>query len=83
MPQPHNTPPEYAQHPELAIVSLLFMLSRRHATGCRTLAESIAAHFRFVANDPRHADILRNAAQRLGMEWQGVLDASDHDGSVH
>jgi hypothetical protein len=83
MPQPHNPPPEYDRHPELAIVSLLFMLSRQHATGCRVMAESIAAHFRFVANDPRYADILRNAAQRLGMEWQGLLDATDHDGSVH
>lgn len=78
-----NTPTEYASHPELAIVSLLFMLSRVHASGCRTTAESIAAHFRFVANDPRYADILRNAAQRLGMEWQGLLDAADRDGSVH
>lgn len=76
-------PSEYTRHPELALVSLLFMLSRQHATGCRTLAESITAHFRFVANDPRHADILRNAAQRLSEEWQGLLDAADHDGSVH
>ncbi|MBN8759267.1 MAG: hypothetical protein BGO61_12510 [Thiobacillus sp. 65-69] len=83
MSQPHTPPPEYDRHPELAIVSLLFMLSRQHATGCRAMAESIAAHFRFVANDPRYADILRNAAQRLGMEWQGLLDAADHDGNVH
>lgn len=77
------TPPEYAEHPELAIVSLLFMLSRQHATGCRTMAESITAHFRFVASDARYADVLRNAAQRLGMEWQGLLDSADHDGNVH
>lgn len=83
MPHPKNTLPDYANHPELAIVSLLFMLSRQHATGCRTLAESIAAHFRFVAGDPRMSDIMRNAAQRLGMEWQGLLEAADHDGSVH
>lgn len=76
-------PPEYASHPELAIVALLFMLSRQHATGCRTLAESIAAHFRFVANDPRMSDIMRNAAQRLDMEWQSLLETADHDGSVH
>lgn len=77
------TPPEYANHPEMAVVSLLFMLSRHHATGCRTMAESIAAHFRFLANDPRMSDILRKAAQRLGMEWQALLDAADHEGSVH
>lgn len=46
-------------------------------------SKSIAVHFRFVANDPRYADILRNAAERLGMEWQGLLDAADHDGRVH
>jgi hypothetical protein len=83
MPRSIPTPPEYAQHPELALVSLLYMLSRQHATGCRTMAESITAHFRFVAGDARYADVLRNAAQRLGMEWQGLLDAADHDGSVH
>jgi hypothetical protein len=83
MTQPAITPPEYANHPELAVVSLLFMLSRQHATGCRTLAASIAAHFRFIADDARYADILRNAAERLGMEWQGLLDAADYDGSVH
>ncbi|HQS99553.1 MAG: hypothetical protein B7Y26_04780 [Hydrogenophilales bacterium 16-64-46] len=83
MPRSIPTPPEYAQHPELALVSLLYMLSRQHATGCRTMAESITAHFRFVAGDTRYADVLRNAAERLGMEWQGLLDATDHDGSVH
>jgi hypothetical protein len=83
MPRSIPTPPEYAQHPELALVSLLYMLSRQHATGCRTMAESITAHFRFVAGDARYADVLRNAAERLGMEWQGLLDAADHDGSVH
>lgn len=76
-------PPEYASQPELAIVSLLFMLSRQHATGCRVMAESIAAHFRFVANEPRLSGVLRNAAERLGMEWQGLLEAADHDGEVH
>jgi len=50
---------------------------------CPALAESIVVHFRFVANDPRMSNILRNAAQRLGMEWQGMLEAADHDGSVH
>ena len=83
MPRSIPTPPEYAQHPELALVSLLYMLSRQHATGCRTMAESITAHFRFVAGDARYADVLRNAAERLGMEWQGLLNAADHDGSVH
>ena len=83
MPRSIPTPPEYAQHPELALVSLLYMLSRQHATGCRTMAESITAHFRFVAGDGRCAGVLRNAGQRLGMEWQGLLDAADHDGSVH
>ena len=83
MSRPVPTPPEYAEHPELAIVSLLFMLSRQHATGCRTMAESITAHFRFVASDARYADVLRNAAQRLGLEWQGLLDAADHDGTLH
>lgn len=81
-------PPEYAQQPELAIVALLFMLSRFRDTGCRTMAESIAAHFRFVANDPRMSEVLRNAAERLGMEWQGLLEAPDrmdrhHNGVVH
>lgn len=76
-------PADYARHPELAIVSLLFMLSRRHAVDCRAMAESIAAHFRFVANDPRVSEILRNAAQRLGLEWEGMLDAADRDRSVH
>ena len=61
MPRSIPTPPEYAQHPELALVSLLYMLSRQHATGCRTMAESITAHFRFVAGDARYADVLRNA----------------------
>ena len=83
MPRSIPTPPEYAQHPELALVSLLYMLSRQHATGCRTMAESITAHFRFVAGDARYADVLRNAAERLGMEWQSLPDAADHDGSVH
>lgn len=78
-----NPPTEYASHPELAIASLLFMLTRVHATGCHAMAASIAAHFRFVANDPRMPEIVRNAAQRLGMEWQARLDAADHDGSVH
>lgn len=83
MSRPVSTPPEYARHPELALVSLLFMLSRQHAAGCRILAESITAHFRFVAGDARYADVLRNAAERLAAEWQGLLDAADHDGSVH
>jgi hypothetical protein len=83
MSKPSITPPEYANHPELAVVSLLFMLSRQHATGCRTMAASIAAHFRFLASDPRMSDVLRNAAQRLGMEWQEMLEAADHTGSVH
>lgn len=83
MSRPMNASPEYANNPELAIVSLLFLLSRQHATGCRKMAESIEAHFRFVANDPRYADVLRHAAHLLSMEWQGLLDAADHDGSVH
>lgn len=70
-----NPPTEYASHPEIAIASLLFMLTHVHATGCRAMTASIAAHFRFVANDPRMSEILRNAAQRLGMEWQERLDA--------
>lgn len=77
------TPPDYSRHPELAVVSLLFMLSRRHATGCRVLAESITAHFDYIATDPRYTDVLRNAAARLGAEWQGLLDAMQHEGSLH
>lgn len=76
-------PPEYAKHPELAVVSLLYMLSRRHASGCRALAESIAAHFRYLSSDTRQPELLRDAAERLGLEWQGLLDSADHDGVVH
>lgn len=32
---------------------------------------------------PRLHEVLRNDAERWGMEWQTLPEAADHDGRVH
>lgn len=65
--------PDYSKRPELAIVSLLYMLSRFPVTHCERMAESILAHLRFVACEPRLPEVYRDAAARLMEDWELVL----------
>lgn len=75
--------PAYPNQPHLAVVALLYLLSRPHAAGNRAIAAAIVAHFRFVADDPRQTDELRAAARQLGRVWAGLLEAADHPGEPH
>jgi hypothetical protein len=74
--------PDYSQHPELAIVSLLHMLSRFPITHCERVAESILAHLRFVAQEPRLPQIYREAAARLVADWELVLAVAPRAGEA-
>lgn len=75
MSQSSHTPsgPDYSNQPELAIVSLLYMLSRFPITHCERMAGSILAHLRFVACEPRLPEVYRVAAARLVEDWELVL----------
>jgi hypothetical protein len=42
-------------------------------TWCRPLADSIDAHFDYIARDPRYSEPVRAAASRAGGEWKAML----------
>ena len=62
--------PSYAEHPDLAIVALLFMLSRYPRVQCARMSDSILAHLIYVAGDVRYPDSIREAAGRIHQEFQ-------------
>ncbi|MBX3665005.1 MAG: hypothetical protein KF834_04915 [Burkholderiales bacterium] len=65
---------DYSRHPDYAIAALLHMLVRFPMTDCRTMADSIAAHLRFVAADARFPDAVRAAAGQSAAEWSAMVE---------
>ena len=72
MTEPFQPPPDYGDHPELAVAALLHMLVRFPAVRCDALADSIAAHLQLVAGDARFPEAVRAAAQRSWGEWEAM-----------
>jgi len=70
--------PDYPEHPRLALVALMIMLSRFPRTGCPHMARSILEHLHYVAGDARYAPEFREAAARIHAEW--CSDACERDG---
>jgi hypothetical protein len=68
MAHPGNLP-DYGDHPELAVVALLVMLTRLHTHACPALVDSIASHFAFLAHAPQTPPALRAAARDLETQW--------------
>ncbi len=73
-PAKHPPHPDYSHHPDYAIAALLQMLARFPMVDCRTMADSIAAHLRFVAADTRFPDVVRDAAGRSAAEWSAMIE---------
>jgi len=73
-PDRHPLHPDYSNHPDYAIAALLQMLVRFPMVDCRTMADSIAAHLRFVAADARFPDAVREAAGRSATEWSAMVE---------
>jgi hypothetical protein len=70
--------PDYSQHPELAIVSLMSMLSRFPFTRCARMAESILEHLHFVAREPRLPKAYRDTALHLIADWEWLVAGAPH-----
>lgn len=67
----------YATQPDYAVAALIHMLTRYPMTQCGALAESIEAHFDYIAGDTRYSEPLRTAAKRAGAEWKAMLSMQD------
>ena len=63
----------YDAEPQYAIAALLQMLARYPMTWCGGLADSIDAHFEYIARDPRYSRPVRAAASRAGGEWKAMI----------
>lgn len=63
----------YVTQPDYAIAALIQMLARYPMTHCVPLADSIEAHFDYIARDTRYSEPVRNAASRAGGEWKAML----------
>ncbi|HEX2828514.1 MAG TPA: hypothetical protein VHP37_19325 [Burkholderiales bacterium] len=63
---------DYAAEPDFAIAALMHMLVRYPMTWCDPLADSIEAHFEFIAGSERYSGPLRTAAARAGSEWKAM-----------
>lgn len=61
----------YPNHPELAIVALIQLLSRYPATRKPAVAHAILDHLRIIGDDARLVPVLRECAQALVDDWQG------------
>jgi len=57
--------PIYPDHPELAVVAVLYMLVRQMHDTPPCVAASVRAHLLTIAADARNAAMLREAATRL------------------
>lgn len=60
---------EYPDHPELAIASLLHLLTRVADKSNSLTRQAIAAHLAYLASDERQPAALREAAQSLANDW--------------
>lgn len=63
----------YEAEPQYAIAALLQMLARYPMTWCGPLADSIDAHFQYIARDSRYSEPVRLAASRAGGEWKAMI----------
>lgn len=57
--------PAHPDHPELAVVAVLYMLVRQMHGVPPCIAASVRAHLLTIAADARNASTLRDAATRL------------------
>ncbi|NTV12054.1 MAG: hypothetical protein HGA47_14980 [Zoogloea sp.] len=64
----------YESRPELALVSVLTMMSQFPARLSPALAESIVGHLCLIADDDRHAEALRQCAAALIENWSNHLE---------
>lgn len=75
MPQAESqSGPDYSRHPEYALAALLHMLVRYPMVYCGAMADSIAAHLRLVAEDPRFTAPVREAALQACSEWKAMME---------
>lgn len=65
--------PDYTQNPEYAIAALLHMLVRYPMVDCDTMAGSIAAHLRIIADDARFSEVVRRVAAQSRSEWVAMM----------
>lgn len=64
----------YERQPELALASLLSMMSTFPARQSPAMAESILAHLCLVADDERYPATVRQCAARLIETWSHYAD---------
>ena len=61
---------DYAEHPELALVALMHLLTRYASTRNPRLAEAAVTQLRTIAHDARLAGAVRQCAGQLIGDWQ-------------
>lgn len=66
----------YEQQPELALVSLLSMMTAFPARRSAAVAESVLGHLCLIADDERYAEPLRQCAAHLIETWDRLADLS-------
>ncbi len=64
----------YEEQPELALVSLLSLMSSFPARHSPAVAESILGHLCLIADDERQAVAVRSCAERLIETWDHFAD---------
>lgn len=66
----------YENQPELAVVSLLSLMSAFPARHSAAVADSVIAHLCLIADDERYAEPLRQCAAQLIETWDHLAELS-------
>lgn len=72
--------PEYAGNPDLALNTLLTLMSSFPATRSVNVAASILLHLCMVVEDARYPDALRECAETLLDTWSNYAELSEENG---
>ena len=80
MPAPGFDVSAYERQPELALASLLTMMSSFPARQSAAIAESILGHLCLVADDERQPPPVRHCAARLIETWSNYVELSQAEG---
>ncbi|MCB1889687.1 MAG: hypothetical protein KDH20_18920 [Rhodocyclaceae bacterium] len=62
--------PNYADHPELAIAAVIYMMSRFPTIRSPALARAIREHLSLIDADPRLPPELRDCCHQVKEEWR-------------
>lgn len=73
----------YDEQPELALLSLLSMMSAFPARRSAAVAESIVGHLCLIADDERYAAPLRDCAVQLLETWDHLAELTRPDSVAH